>query len=86
VDDPAYNDYGLFGIWTTPGLFCVTRIKEKALYEMIGEGTIPPNRHILKDELILLKGLKQNLRIKTFMGTSANAVEIQIWTAMALYL
>lgn len=27
------------------------------------------------------KTIKQNLRIKTFVGTSANAVMTQIWTA-----
>jgi hypothetical protein len=26
--------------------------------------------------------LKQNLKVKTFVGTSANAVHIQIWTAL----
>lgn len=30
--------------------------------------------------------LKQNLRIKTFVGTSANAVQIQIWTALIAVL
>ena len=28
------------------------------------------------------KTIKQNLRIKTFVGTSANAIHIQIWTAL----
>jgi hypothetical protein len=28
------------------------------------------------------KALKQNLKIKTFVGTSANAVKTQIWTAL----
>lgn len=32
------------------------------------------------------KMLKQNLRIKTFIGTSANAVWIQIWTALIAML
>lgn len=27
------------------------------------------------------KALKQNLKVKTFVGTSANALRIQIWTA-----
>jgi len=27
------------------------------------------------------KALKQNLKVKTFVGTSPNAVRIQIWTA-----
>jgi IS4 transposase len=31
---------------------------------------------------IFFKYLKQNLKIKTFVGTSANAVKIQIWTAL----
>lgn len=31
---------------------------------------------------LFFKALKQNLKIKTFVGTSANAVEIQIWTAL----
>ena len=30
--------------------------------------------------------IKQNLRIKTFIGTSPNAVMIQVWVAMILYL
>jgi hypothetical protein len=30
---------------------------------------------------LLFKALKQNLKIKTFVGTSANALKIQIWTA-----
>lgn len=31
---------------------------------------------------LLFKALKQNLRIKTFIGTSSNALHIQIWTAL----
>jgi len=31
---------------------------------------------------LFFKALKQNLRVKTFVGTSANAVHIQIWTAL----
>ena len=31
---------------------------------------------------LFFKAIKQNLRIKTFVGTSANAVRIQIWTAL----
>jgi hypothetical protein len=32
------------------------------------------------------KALKQNLRIKTFVGTSANALHIQVWTALIAIL
>ena len=30
--------------------------------------------------------MKQNLRVKTFVGTSANALHIQIWTALIALL
>jgi IS4 transposase len=32
------------------------------------------------------KALKQNIKIKTFIGTSPNAVKIQIWTALIAIL
>ena len=35
---------------------------------------------------VFFKTLKQNLKIKTFVGTSANAVHIQIWTALIAIL
>jgi hypothetical protein len=35
---------------------------------------------------LFFKALKQNLRIKTFVGTSANALQIQIWTALIALL
>jgi hypothetical protein len=35
---------------------------------------------------LFFKWIKQNLRIKTFLGTSENAVRIQVWTALLLYL
>jgi Domain of unknown function (DUF4372)/Transposase DDE domain len=141
VDDRGYNDYALFGRWTAQGVYFVTRMKDNALYDVVGEGEVPQNRHVLKDEMIELKGtkaiekcpyplrrtevydpeteevlvfltnnlklgattiaaiykerwrietffkaLKQNLKIKTFVGTSANAVKIQIWTALIAML
>ncbi len=116
-------------------------MKENALYEVVGERKVPQNRHILKDELIELRGLgaiekcpyplrrieayapetnkvlvfltnqlelgsttisaiykdrwqmeiffkalKQNLEIKTFVGTTANAVKLQICTALIVML
>ena len=141
VDDRGYNDYDLFGRWTAQGVYFVTRMKDNAVYEVVGERRVPQNRHILKDEIIELRGvkaiekcpyplrrieaydpetnkvlvfltnqlelgsttiaavykdrwqmeiffkaLKQNLKIKTFVGTSANAVKIQIWTALIAML
>ena len=35
---------------------------------------------------LFFKALKQNLRIKTFVGTSANALKTQIWTALIAIL
>ena len=34
----------------------------------------------------MFKALKQNLRIKTFVGTTANALKTQIWTALIALL
>ena len=35
---------------------------------------------------LFFKALKQNLKVKTFVGTSANALKIQIWTALIAML
>jgi IS4 transposase len=35
---------------------------------------------------LFFKALKQNLKIKTFVGTSPNAVKTQIWTALIAML
>ena len=35
---------------------------------------------------LFFKALKQNLKIKTFVGTSANALKVQVWTAMIAML
>ena len=35
---------------------------------------------------IFFKWIKQNLRIKSFYGTSPNAVKTQIWIAIAVYV
>lgn len=35
---------------------------------------------------LFFKAIKQNLRLKTFVGTSANAVRVQIWTALIAIL
>jgi len=141
VDGRGYNDYALFGRWTAQGVYFVTRMKDNALYEVIGEREVPRNSHVFKDEMIEFRGakaiekcpsplrrievydpeteqvlvfltnnlklgattiaaiykerwqietffkaLKQNLKIKTFVGTSANAVRIQIWTALIAML
>ena len=35
---------------------------------------------------VFFRNLKQNFHIKSFVGTSSNAVEIQIWTALITIL
>ena len=35
---------------------------------------------------LFFKWVKQNLKFKTFLGTSANAVITQVWVALCLYL
>ena len=35
---------------------------------------------------MFFKALKQNLKIKTFVGTSANALKVQVWTALIALL
>lgn len=141
VDDRGYNDYALFGQWSSEGVLFVTRMKRDAHYEVLQERAPPQNRGIVSDQIIRLTGagaadrcpyelrrveavrpdggenlvfltnlmdlgastiaaiykdrwqielffkaLKQNLKIKTFVGTSANAVKTQIWTALICML
>jgi len=35
---------------------------------------------------LFFKWIKQNLKIKSFLGTSPNAVQTQVWVAMCYYL
>jgi hypothetical protein len=139
--DRGYNDYQLFSSWTDQGVYFVTRQKDNAVYTVVEKRSVPANRNILSDEVILLTGskaatrcphllrrvvvwdkregreivllsnhlefgattiaaiykdrwqieiffktLKQNLKVKTFVGTSENALYIQIWTALIAIL
>lgn len=42
-------------------------------------------KHRWKIELFF-KWIKQNLKIKTFWGTSENALKVQIWIAISVYI
>lgn len=141
VADAAYNDFAVYSAWTEQGIYFVTRMKRNTVYEVVERLSVPRNRNIVSDELILLTGqrapgrcphllrrvvvydrensrqivlltnhlefgattisaiykdrwqieiffktLKQNLKIKTFIGTSENALRIQIWTALLALL
>jgi len=139
--DRAYCDFELFHQWTTAGVYFVTRLKKKALYEVVEERPVPQHSNVLADHIIRLTGyrtrrkypgllrrvvvwdeknqrqiefltnhlsfgattiariyrdrweielffkvLKQHLKIKTFVGTSPNALRVQIWTALIAIL
>jgi hypothetical protein len=49
-----------------------------------GRGSSAPRQSLTRQ--LLFKALKQNLRIKTFVGTTANALKTQIWTALIALL
>jgi hypothetical protein len=54
--DRGYTDYALFAHWTDTGIYFVTRQKDYAQYQVVEKRTVPHNRNILKDEIILFTG------------------------------
>jgi len=139
--DRGYIDYEWFRELTQEEVYFVTRMKEKAVYEVVEELRVPQNSNVVSDQIIcfprlaregeapvlfrrveiwnekkqqtlvflsnllafgattiaaifkdrwqvelFFKALKQTLKIKTFVGTSANAVRTQIWTALIAML
>jgi len=140
VMDRGYIDYEWFVQLTRQAVYFVTRLKDKASFEVIEDRPVPEKGNILKDQIIsfhsqaqpseeyffrlvevwledkqesivfltnnlqfaastiaaiykdrwhvelFFKAIKQNLKIKTFLGTSANAVKTQIWTALIAIL
>jgi hypothetical protein len=141
VMDRGYGDYAWFAALQRAGVVFVTRLRENAVYTVMGTRAVPTARGIRRDDLITLTGvgatvrcpyplrrievvepttgeplvlltnhltfgattiaaiykerwqiellfkvLKQHLKIKTFVGTSANALHIQLWTALIALL
>ena len=139
--DRGYIDYEWFRELTQEEVYFVTRMKEKAVYEVQEEVRVPQNSNVVCDQIIsfprltregekpvlfrrveiwdkekeeaivflsnllafgattiaaiykdrwevelFFKGLKQLCKIKTFVGTSANAVKTQVWTALIAML
>jgi IS4 transposase len=139
--DRGYVDYEWFRELTQEEVYFVTRMKEKAVYEVQEEGRIPQNSNVVCDQIIsfprlaregekavlfrrveiwdkekeeaivflsnllafgattiaaiykdrwevelFFKALKQLCKIKTFVGTSVNAVRTQVWTALIAML
>src|SRR5258708_9999591 len=132
--DRGYNDYEWFRELKQEEVYFVTRMKEKAVYEVQEEVRVPQNSNVVCDQIIsfprlaregekpvlfrrveiwdkekeeaivflsnllafgattiaaiykdrwggglFFKALKQVCKIKTFFGTSANAVKTQVW-------
>jgi hypothetical protein len=140
VFDRGYADYQWWLSLEQQKVFFVTRLKDKADYEVVEKRAVPEKGNVLKDEVIVLmtlaaegqdcflrrievwveekqetmvfvtnhlklaastiaaiykdrwkielffKALKQSLKVKTFVGTSENAVQTQIWTALIAML
>jgi len=139
--DRGYIDYEWFRELTQEEVYFVTRMKEKAVYEVQEELRVPRNSNVVCDQIIcfprlarageepvlfrrveiwdgekeeaivflsnllafgattiaaiykdrwevelFFKALKQLCKIKTFVGTSANAVRTQVWTALIAML
>jgi IS4 transposase len=139
--DRGYIDYVWFRELTQEEVYFVTRMKERAVYEVQEELQVPQNSNVVRDQIIcfprlrregeepvlfrrveiwdaekqeaivflsnllafgattiaaiykerwqvelFFKALKQTLKIKTFVGTSANAVRTQVWTALIAML
>jgi len=139
--DRGYNDYEWFRELMQEEVYFVTRMKEKAVYEVKAELQTPQNSKVVRDQIIyfprlaregeepvlfrrveiwdaekeeavvflsnllafgattiaaiykdrwqielFFKSMKQALKIKTFVGTSANAVRTQVWTALIAML
>ncbi len=86
---PLHSD----GLW--PAQFRVIGNLEKSLAadrprSMVqmatGSGKIFTAVSFIYRQLKFFKWIKQNLRIKTFYGTSENAVKAQIWIAVSVYV
>jgi hypothetical protein len=58
VMDRGYNDYALFGKWTTEEIYFVTRLQENAAFEVVQQCAVPQHRNILSDQLIRFSGDK----------------------------
>ena len=52
--------------------------------EGLETGNIAPRQSFTRQ--LFFKWIKQNLMVKSFYGTSANAVKTQIWISMIVYL
>lgn len=70
VMDKGYTDYLQYAQWTDRGIYFITRMKDNAIYEGMGEFDLPDDKdhEILKDETITLyytvDGNKEPLKLR----------------------
>ena len=80
---PCREDLRLVTVWDERNQ-CEVRLLTNQMH--FGASTIAAIYRERWQIELFFKALKQNLKIKTFVGTSANAVRIQIWTALIAIL
>ena len=80
---PCREDLRLVTVWDERNQCEVRLLTNQMLF---GASTIAAIYRERWQIELFFKALKQNLKIKTFVGTSANAVRIQIWTALIAIL
>jgi hypothetical protein len=83
VDAMTYSSHNLYGEY-----HWVSRLRENFMSGSYGEGLetgyLAPRQSFTRQ--LFFKWIKQNLMLKSFYGTSANAVKTQIWISMIVYL
>ena len=70
-------------VWDAPNERSITLLTNHLSFAASTIGQIYKERWQIE---LFFKALKQNLKVKTFVGTSANAVKVQIWTALIVAL
>ena len=57
VFDRGYNDYDWYADLTRQGVFFVTRLKDRADYEVLEDRPLPKNRRVVRDQVIFFHRL-----------------------------
>lgn len=83
--DRGYCDYALFHAWHRAGVFFVTRLKDRAQYEVVLDKQVPERRNIRADQLIRFTGVTAKKRCpvllrRVVVWDAVNAREIELLT------
>ena len=84
--DRAYVDYHWFDQLHRQGVYFVTRQKRNARYRVLQRREVAAIYKARWQIELFFKWVKQHLKIKSFLGTTANAVMTQVWVALCVYL